>query len=187
MTDMSNNTTQPGSPTAIALAEVTPGAWTLDPAASVVAFEHKTIWGLVTVKGVFAQVDGEAEVPAEGTAHGSVTVGAASIDTKHKKRDIHLRSADFFDVEAHPAIVFTASGVTPTGRDTVDVTGELTVRGVSRPLAFSARATEASNDAVTLTAAVAVDRADYGITWNQLGMLKGQAALALTLRFTRKG
>jgi polyisoprenoid-binding protein YceI len=186
MIDMSNLSTQPGSPTALPLAELAPGAWVLDPQASSVAFSHKTMWGLVTVKGKFTELQGEGELLAAGGGQGTVTINAASVDTKHKMRDKHLRSDDFFAVEAHPAIVFAASRITPTGRDTVDVAGELTVRGKTLPLAFSGRATEATADAVALTAEVAVDRFDYGLTWNQMGMMKGKATLTLNLRFTRK-
>jgi polyisoprenoid-binding protein YceI len=183
---MSNPSTQPSSPTALPLAELSPGSWVLDAQASSVAFTHKTIWGLVTVKGTFTGLEGQGEVLAEGGAQGTVTIAAASVDTKHKKRDEHLRSADFFETEVHPAIVFTAGRVTPTGRDTVDVTGELTVRGTTRPLTFSARATEAADDAVVLTGELSVDRTDFGLTWNQMGMMKGKAELALNLRFTRQ-
>lgn len=183
---MSTPSAQPAAPTALPLAELAPGSWLLDAQASSVAFTHKTMWGLVTVKGAFTGLEGQGEVLAGGGAQGTVTIAAASIDTKHKKRDEHLRSADFFETEAHPAIVFTAGQVTPTGRDTVDVSGDLTVRGTTRPLTFSARATEVAADAVALTGALSVDRTDFGLTWNQMGMMKGKAELTLNLRFTRK-
>ncbi|HEV2638747.1 MAG TPA: YceI family protein [Actinocrinis sp.] len=183
---MPNPPAQPGSSTALPLAELLPGVWTLDAAASSVKFSHKTMWGLVTVKGAFTELEGEGELPESGAARGSVTVAAASVDTKHTKRDTHLRSADFLDVGTHPSIVFTATQITPTGHDTVDIVGELAVRGAQRPLSFSARALEADDTAVVLTAELTVDRTDFGLTWNQLGMMKGAAQLTLTLRFTRR-
>lgn len=160
------------------------GRWTVDPAGSSVLMRHKTMWGLVTVTGPFGDVRGDGEVAADGTGHGTVTVRADSLVTGHDKRDAHLRSADFFDTENHPEIVFTATNATPSGdHTTVDVTGTLSVRGTTRPLAFTARPTEAGADAVTLTAEVEVDRTDFGLTWNRLGMLKGNAALSLVVRF----
>ena len=182
---MSDPTTNPGSPAAVPLAELAPGSWALDGSASSVTFTNKSMWGLVTVKGVFSGLEGQAELPAGGAASGTVTIDAASVDTKHKKRDIHLRSADFFEVEAHPSIVFTAARITPTGPDTAEVAGDLTVRGTTKPLSFTARAVEASADAVTLTADLAIDRADFGMTWSQFGM-KPTTNLTLNLRFTRR-
>ncbi len=173
------------TPTTADLGTVAAGHWTVDPAGTSVRLRHKTMWGLATVKGAFGDVRGEAEVAADGSAHGSVTLGAASLDTENAKRDTHLRSADFFDADNHPEIVFTATGATPGEGGKVDVAGTLTVRGTTKPLAFTAQATEAGPDAVTLTAEVQVDRADHGLTWNQMGMLKGTAGLSLTLRFVR--
>ncbi len=78
------------------------GLWQLDATRSTVAISHVTMWGMVTVKGTFTGVSGEGEVRPDGTVRGAVTLDAASLDTKHTKRDEHLRSADFFDVEHHP-------------------------------------------------------------------------------------
>ena len=161
------------------------GLWQLDPTGSTVAIRHKTMWGLVTVNGVFASVGGEGEVRADGSAAGTVTLEAASLDTKHAKRDKHLRSADFFDVDNHPAITFAVHSAVPGENDTVQVTGELTVRGTSRPQSLTARLTQPDSSAVTLTAELAVDRADFGLGWNQLGMMRGLATVTATLRFTR--
>jgi polyisoprenoid-binding protein YceI len=69
---------------------------------------------------------------------------------------------------------------------TVQVAGDLTVKDTTRPLTFTARATELSADAVTLTAELQVDRAWFGLNWNQMGMLRGLANLTLTTRFTRQ-
>ncbi|PBC60041.1 hypothetical protein BKI49_32095 [Streptomyces sp. Tue6028] len=169
-----------------ALPDVSAGHWTLDPAGTTVGFQHRTFWGLLNVKGVFAEVGGDGEVLAGGGAHGSVTIGAASLDTRNAKRDEHLRSADFFDVETHPSLVFTATEVTPSGDATVHVTGDLTVLGVTRALSFTAKASEISADAVTLTAELPVERGDFGMSWNQAGMLKPLTRVTIAARFTRR-
>jgi polyisoprenoid-binding protein YceI len=161
------------------------GLWQLDKTATTVAVRHKTMWGLVTVKGAFADVSGQGEVRPDGTAHGSVTLHAASLDTRNAKRDTHLRSADFFDVDNHPEITFSVRGAEAGQDDTVQVTGQLTVRGISRPQSFTAKATDAGADAVTLTAEFTVDREQFGMGWNQLGMLRGLTTVTATLRFTR--
>lgn len=161
------------------------GLWQLDPVRSTVAVSHKTMWGLVTVKGAFTAITGEGEVGPDGSASGTVTMDAASLDTKNTKRDTHLRSADFFDAENHPAITFAIRDAVPGKDDTVEVTGQLTVRGVSRPQSFTARVTEAGPDGVTLTAELTVDREQFEMGWNQLGMMRGLTTVTTTLRFAR--
>lgn len=161
------------------------GLWQLDPARSTIAFRQKTMWGMVTVNGTFAGITGEGEVRPDGSASGTVTVDAASLDTKHTKRDTHLRSADFFDVDRHPAITFVVRNCVPRTDDTVEVSGQLTVRGVSRPQSFTARVTDSKADAVTLAAELTIDRTEFGISWNQMGMMRGLTTLTTTLRFAR--
>ncbi|MGO4756748.1 YceI family protein, partial [Streptomyces sp. 2MCAF27] len=115
----------------------------------------------------------------------TLTIDAASVDTGHAKRDAHLRSADFFDTDRHATLVFTAHSATPDPRGAVEIAGELTVRGTTRPLAFTATAPGATTDGVTLTAELSVDPADFGLTWNKLGMMKGQTAITVEAHFTR--
>ncbi|MFE5140128.1 YceI family protein [Streptomyces fagopyri] len=161
------------------------GLWQLDPARTSVVIRHKTMWGLVTVKGVFAAVAGEGEVRSDGTAHGTVTLDVASLDTKNGKRDKHLRSADLFDAERHPTITFAVDDAVVAQDDTVAVTGQLTVRGVTRPQPVVARVTAASAEDVTLVAEFTVDRDQFDMGWNQMGMLRGLTTVVSTLVFTR--
>ena len=161
------------------------GTWQLDRTATTVALKHKTMWGLVTVKGAFAAVDGQGEVRADGSAVGTVTLDAASLDTKNAKRDEHLRGADFFDVANHPEITFAVRSAELRDGDQVHVIGQLTARGISRPQSFTAQLADASADAVTLNAEFSVDREHFGLGWNQMGMIRGLTTVTATLRFTR--
>ncbi|MFJ2258611.1 YceI family protein [Streptomyces sp. NPDC087844] len=161
------------------------GLWQLDAVRSTIGIKHRTMWGLVTVKGAFSGVAGEGEVQADGTAHGAITVDAASLDTKNAKRDGHLRGADFFDAERHPTLVFAVRDAVVRPDDTVGIEGQLTVRGVSRPQSVTATVTESSAEAVTLTAEFTVDREQFNLGWNQLGMIRGLTTVTSTLRFTR--
>ncbi|MDH6117580.1 YceI family protein [Kitasatospora sp. GAS204B] len=179
---MANPTSQ-SSP--LPAADLSVGAWHLDPAASSVRIQHKAMWGLVNVKGAFTKLSGEGELLPDRSAHGTLTVDAASIDTKNAKRDVHLRSADFFDVDNHPTFTFTADSVTADNAGIAQVTGHLTVLGTTRPLEFTAQAAAATPTDVTLTGEVAVDRVDFGMGWNKGGMLKGLTTVTLSLRFTR--
>jgi polyisoprenoid-binding protein YceI len=161
------------------------GVWQLDATASTVALRHKTIWGLVTVKGAFGAVGGQGEVQPDGSATGTLTLDAATLDTKNKKRDEHLRSADFFDAANHPEITFAVRSAKVRSGDTVEVSGQLTVRGISRPQTLTARLAGADADALTLDTEFTVDRAEFGLGWNQMGMIRGLTTVAATLRFVR--
>jgi polyisoprenoid-binding protein YceI len=155
------------------------GDWTLDSAQSTVRLATKSMWGLAKVKGSFGDVRGSGTVAADGTASGELTIGAASIDTANGRRDTHLKSKDFFHVDQHPEITYTATSVSaPAGGgttgDTVTVEGSLTVLGNSRPLTLTATVAtaDATGDAtVTLDATVPVNRKDFGMSFNQLGMM----------------
>ncbi|MEU2621654.1 YceI family protein [Streptomyces sp. NPDC007157] len=164
---------------------VATGLWQLDPTASTVAVRHKSVWGLVTVKGTFTGVTGRGEVAADGTATGTLAIDAASLDTKNKKRDDHLRSADFFDAANHPEITFAVRGAERGAGDAVQVDGQLTVRGVSRPQQVTAKLVSADADGLTLEAEFTVAREEFGVTFNQMRMMGGPTTVTATLRFTR--
>ncbi|GAA3783076.1 YceI family protein [Streptomyces chiangmaiensis] len=162
------------------------GLWQLDHTASTVSLRHKTMWGLVTVTGSFKGLSGQGEVKPDGTAQGTVTLDAASLDTRHTKRDRHLSSADFFDADRHPEITFTVHSVEARSDDTAQITGQLTIRGISRPQSFTTRVARAGTDAVTLDAEFTVDREEFGMSWNQMGMMRGLTTVIASLRLTRR-
>ena len=145
------------------------GDWALDASKSRIGLRSKSMWGLAPVKGVFREVSGQGTVSPSGEVSGTITVAAASIDTKNNKRDTHLRSDDFFDTDNTPRITFSVDRLTPSG-DGVTVTGSLTVRGRTRPVSFPAKVSVFGGDEVWLDAEVKVNRDDFGLTWNQLGM-----------------
>jgi polyisoprenoid-binding protein YceI len=161
------------------------GTWQLDATRSTVGISHRTMWNLVTVKGTFTGVTGEGEVRPDGSAGGTITLDAASLDTKNAKRDQHLRSADFFDTDNHPQLTFAVRGATQQSDGSVRIDGRLTVRGISRPHSFTAKLAEATAGTVTLTAEFTVDRDQFGMGWNQLGMMRGHTAVTASLRFNR--
>jgi len=162
------------------------GAWVLDRALSSVRFAHKTLWGMATVKGEFAEVSGKGEAAEGGrTAVGTVVIRVASVDTSHSRRDGHLRSAMFFDAEKYPEIAFDAEQVEFCAEETVRITGRLMVKDREKALDFTAKAVETDPGTLRLTATVTLDRAEFGLTKNQLGMIKGPATVSADLLFRR--
>ena len=161
------------------------GEWVLDPRKSSIRLKSRAMWGLVPVNGVFREVSGNGTVSADGRVSGAVTVAAASIDTRNTRRDTHLRSADFFDIDSNPDITFTADGIRPSSQG-VTVTGALTVRGRTRPLSFDAAASIQGDGGIWLDAEVRINRADFGLTWNPLGMVGVSNSLTIETVFTRR-
>ncbi|HTU72846.1 MAG TPA: YceI family protein, partial [Trebonia sp.] len=160
------------------------GRWTLDGSRSEVRLRSKSMWGLAKVNGVFRQVAGTGTVTDGGDVTGTITVSASSIDTKNKKRDDHLRSADFFEASTYPDITFAVDHVAAAGQE-VTVHGSLTVRGKTRPLAFPAAVSSLEGDELWLAAEVAVNRRDFEMTWSQLGMASMDNTIAIHAVFAR--
>jgi polyisoprenoid-binding protein YceI len=145
------------------------GTWTVDPVHSSVEFQVKHL-GIATVKGQFKEFEGTVEVGAEGArAYG--TVQTASVDTREPQRDEHLRSADFFEVDTYPTIDFRSTAINSAGADELEIEGELTIHGVTRPITLRAEieGTETDlqgNDRVGLSASAQINRSDYGMKFN---------------------
>jgi polyisoprenoid-binding protein YceI len=161
------------------------GEWILDSARSTVSLKTRSTGGLVPVNGVFRQVTGHGTVSSAGEVSGTFTVTAASIDTKHTKRDTHLRSADFFDSDNYPDITFDVTGIRPSGPSVI-VTGTLRVRDHTEPLTFDGTAAVRGDGEVWLDAQIHINRADFGLTWNRLGLISMNNTLAIHAVFTRQ-
>ncbi len=161
------------------------GEWVLDPRTSSIRLKSRSMWGLAPVNGVFRKVSGNGNISPVGEVSGTVTVAAASIDTKNARRDTHLRSAAFFDSGNHPDITFTADGIRPSGQG-LTVTGALTVRGRTLPVSFDAAASVQGDGEICLDAEVVINRADFGLTWNQMGMASMNNTLTIHAVFTRR-
>jgi polyisoprenoid-binding protein YceI len=161
------------------------GEWVLDPRRSSIRLKTRSMWGLARVDGVFREVSGSGTIDADGAVSGTVTVAAASIDTQNTRRDTHLRSGDFFDSSTNPDITFTADGIRPSGL-AVTVTGMLTVRGRTRPLSVDAAASVQGDGEVWLDAGARINRADFGLTWNPIGMAGVNNTLTIHAVFTRQ-
>lgn len=152
--------------------------WVLDPRRSSVRLETRAMGGVVRVSGVFREVSGFGTIFPDGEVSGTLTVAAASIDTKNTRRDTHLRSADFFDSANYPEITFNAETIRPSGQ-AVAVTGALTVRGRTRPLSVDAAVSIRGNDEVWIDAEVIINRADFGLTWNRMGTVSMNNTLTI--------
>ncbi|OLP02022.1 hypothetical protein BVU76_12810 [Mycolicibacterium porcinum] len=158
------------------------GNWTLVPDRSAVTFRNKTLWGLATVTGRFTEFTGEGSAGAG--VSGRVVIAAASVRTGIGKRDAHLRSADFFDAEAHPEITVEVTGLEPSD-DRLRLTTVLTVRGVSKPVELPVDVQALDDGALRLSGQCEVQRDDFGVSGDLLGMVGPTTVLSGELVFTR--
>ena len=145
------------------------GTWTLDQSATTIEFHTKAMWGLAKVVGHFTAVEGSAVVGSDGSVSGTLVIDAASVNTGTAKRDEHLRTKDFFEVETYPTFVYAVSAVKPAADGTLAVSGTFTVHGQTRPLEFIAKAALTEPDRATVTAAADIDRTQWGLTWTKMG------------------
>ena len=109
----SSGSSSGSSPNDLLASGVLAGAWQLDAARTSVTLRSKSVWGLVSVRGRFTEVSGNGVVTPGGTVNGQVVIDAKSVDTHNAKRDQHLRSAEFFNVDEHPTITFTVTAYAP--------------------------------------------------------------------------
>lgn len=171
--------------------------WTLDPAHSVAEFKVRHMM-ISNVKGQFTGITGVLTLDENDIASSRVaaTIDASTINTREAQRDEHLRSADFFDVEKFPALSFRSEQVIRTGADELAVTGDLTIRGVTRQVTFQVEGPTAAgkdpwgNTRLGLSATTKINRKDFGLTWNAAletgGILVGEdVAIALDLEFVK--
>jgi polyisoprenoid-binding protein YceI len=171
------------------------GTYALDPSHAHVGFKVRHLM-VSKVRGGFSDVAATVTVADEPTDSSiEVIVGVASIDTHDDQRDAHLRSPDFFDVEAHPSMTFRSTAVRHLGGDRWQVDGELSLHGVTAPLTlvatFEGKVQDPwGNERIGFTATGEVDREVFGLTWNAAletgGVVVGrQVQLEIEAEFVR--
>jgi polyisoprenoid-binding protein YceI len=164
-----------------AAAPIPSGAWRLDAARSSVAFHVRHFYGLMTVKGEFADYEGTLDLSA--TPAVELTIQAASVDAKLAKRDEHLRSEDFFDVDRHPRVRFSSESAGLEG-DTLRVRGQLHAAGRQIPLDLDATVREIDGE-LEIEAVTDADHRELGMTWSPLGILRAPSKLVVRGRLVR--
>ncbi|MGY1672196.1 YceI family protein [Geodermatophilus sp. SYSU D00710] len=154
-----------------ALADVS-GDYTIDVAHTRIGIRARHAM-VTTVRGAFTDFEGEAhlDVVKPGASTVGIRIRTASIDTGQADRDAHLRSPDFLDVERYPEIVFTSTDVEQVDEQAYEVTGDLTIRDVTRPVTVEFALTGSAQDPfgntrVGFEGALAIKRSDWGLTWN---------------------
>jgi polyisoprenoid-binding protein YceI len=158
------------------------GTWRLDPARSKVEFHARNFYGLLTVHGQFESYDGTVDLGREPAVQ--LTIEAASLTTNNAKRDAHLRSPDFFDVDHHPQVRFVSTSATLQG-ETLKLHGRLHAAGKQVPIDLEATLRRV-DDELEIETTTQVDQRQLGMTWSPLGMLRQPSTLSVHGRLIRE-
>jgi polyisoprenoid-binding protein YceI len=148
------------------------GAYTIDPTHSEIGFAVRHAM-VTTVRGQFSEYEGKLHLdgsdPSRSTAE--VVIKVASIDTGQEQRDGHLRTGDFFDADTHPEITFRSTSARQLDAETYQLTGDLTIKGISKPvsidLTFNGSAKDLyGNQRVGFEGTTTINRTDWGLNYN---------------------
>ena len=172
--------------------------WNIDPAHSAAEFKVKHMM-ISNVKGSFSGLSGALTEHSDDATLSSVeaAIPVAAISTGDAQRDAHLKSADFFDAEKYPTLNFKSTRVTRKGEAAYEVTGDLTIHGVTRPVTFAVEGPSApgkdpwGNTRIGLSATTKINRKDFGLSWNAAletgGFLVGEEiAITLDVQFIKQ-
>jgi polyisoprenoid-binding protein YceI len=167
------------------------GDWQLDPYHTQVEFAAKHL-GMMTVRGHFAEVSSVADIdPAHPEASSvEVTIQAASIRTHNETRDNDLRSSNFLEADKFPTITFKSTSVVPAGTDQYTLTGDLTIKGTTRPVALQVLKYGEFNDPmmghrIAYSAGGQINRKEFGLSFNM--MLDGRFVVSDEIQIMIEG
>jgi polyisoprenoid-binding protein YceI len=161
------------------------GVWNLDPNRSAITFKIKNMWGLLNVRGRFTEFGGDGQLTGKGAVFGRLDIRAASLRTGIGRRDNHLRSADFFDVERFGEISVVVTAVEATNGNAADLRANFTIKGITAPLQLPVTITELDDGSIRISGETKVDRTQFDLGWNKFGMIGATATAAADAVFIR--
>ncbi|MCV7243657.1 YceI family protein [Mycobacterium mantenii] len=161
------------------------GVWNLVPDRSSITFKVRNMWGLLNVKGRFTEFTGDGQLTGKGAVFGRVDIKAASLDTGIGRRDKHLRSADFFDVDRFGEISVVVTAVHPTKGKAADLRTGFTIKGVTAEVPLPVTISELDDGSIRITGETKLDRDRFDLGWNRLGMMSSTATAAVDAIFVR--
>ena len=190
---MSSTTATPAPPTGTAALST----WKIDPSHSAAEFKVRHMM-ISFVKGKFSGLSGVLKLDENDYTHSvvEVSIPAASVSTVDEKLDAHLKEADFFDVQNFPTLTFKSTSIRSLGDRDYEVTGDLTIRGVTKSVILSVRDLSQpskdpwGNQRIGLSASATINRKEFGLVWNAHlefgGVLVGdEVAIALDVQFIK--
>lgn len=163
----------------------TVGTWTLVPDRSEITFKIRSMWGLIPVKGSFTEFSGEGRLTDEGAVSGRIDISVASLDTGIARRDKHLRSADFFDVERFGQITVVVNALHPASGKSADLYTHFTIKGVTEPVPIPVTITALDDGPVRISGQTQIDRSRFDLAWNKLGVMSNAVTVSAETVFVQ--
>ena len=163
------------------------GVWSAVPDQSTIAVKAKSMWGLAPVKGRFTEFSGDGQLTDTQTVFGRIDIKAASLETGIRKRDEHLHSPDFFEAEKFPDVSVVVTSAEGIQGDIIDLRAQLTIRGTTKPLPLKAKVAVLGDGAVRLSTQATVDRQEFGVDGNLMGMVGDKVTISGDVVFRRGG
>jgi polyisoprenoid-binding protein YceI len=163
----------------------TAGVWNLDPGRSTIAFTTRSMWGVLPVHGKFTDFSGDGQLTRQAAVFGKLDVRAASVSTGMRKRDDHLRSPDFFDVEHFPDISIVVTALQPSSGNSAELRATLTVKDTTKALPLPATISVVDAGTVRISVQTTIDRTDWDVTGNLLGMVGHTVTLTADAVFVK--
>lgn len=161
------------------------GTWTVDTGQSTVVAKAKSFWGLVPVTLRFTEFGGDGEITVPQTVSGHLDIKTASVRTGIGTRDKHMRSADYFEAEKFPDISVVVTDADVIDGDTIGLRADLTVKGVTKPVELKAKVAPVGDGGMRLTTQATINRHDFGVDGNMVGMIGDNATIAGDVVFRR--
>ncbi len=161
------------------------GEWTVVPDQSTISVKAKSMWGVMPVKGKFNDLSGSGQLSAPQTVSGTLTIKAGSLRTGIRKRDEHLHSADFFEAEKFPDITVLVTSADAVDTDTLELHAELTIKGRTKPVVLKTKVTPGGDGGMRLQPHATINRQDFGVDGNLLGMITDDVAISGDVVFRR--
>jgi polyisoprenoid-binding protein YceI len=151
--------------------------WSVDPQRSTIGFKGKSLWGLSSVTGRFTEFSGDGEITEDQTVFGRIDIKVASLDTKSGTRNEHLLAAEYFDVAKFPDISVVVTGAGAIRGDTIDLRAQLTIKSTTAPIALRTKVAVLDDGAVRLSTRATINRKDFGVEGNLMGMAVDKATI----------
>ena len=161
------------------------GTWTADTAQSAVTVTSKSLWGVMPVKVRFTEFTADGQVTAPQTVFGRIDIKAASLRSGIGKRDDHLRSADFFEAEKFPDISVVIGSAYSVAADTLGLRGNVTIKGTTKPVELQTKVTPVGDGGMRVAAKTTINRQDFGVDGNLMGMITDNVTISGDLVFRR--
>lgn len=163
----------------------TAGVWNLVPDHSAITFKVKNFWGLANVKGQFTEFNGDGQLTDKGSVFGHLDIDVASLRTGIARRDKHLLSADFFDAERFPKISVVITALQPKTGKGAELRASFSIKGVTDPVPLAVTITELDDGSVQIAGEAQIERSQFDLGWNKLGMVSDTVTASAQAVFVR--